>query len=178
MLAKIAIVLAVIVVLVVVVIAMQPPDFSITRSITITAQPPVIFGQVNDFHNWDAWSPWAKIDPTMKQTYEGSPAGKGAIYNWAGNNMVGQGRMTITESSPSDRILIDLQFMKPLPGSNIAEFTFKPQGTQTVVTWKMSGKKSFLAKAIHLVMNMDKLIGGQFETGLAQLKSVAEAPRP
>jgi len=111
----------------------------------------------------------------MKQAYEGAPAGTGAIYTWAGNNEVGDGRMTITESRPSDLIRINLEFFKPFAGNSIAEFTFKPEGNQTVVTWTMTGENNFMAKTIHLFMNMDKMIGGQFEKGLAQMKSIAEA---
>ena len=112
----------------------------------------------------------------MKQTYEGAPAGTGAIYSWVGNKEVGEGRMTMTESRPSDLIRIKLEFFKPFAATNIAEFTFKPEGNQTAVTWSMTGENNFMAKAIHLFMNMDKMIGGQFEKGLAQIKSLVEAP--
>ncbi|MGH7766014.1 MAG: SRPBCC family protein, partial [Candidatus Binatia bacterium] len=112
------------------------------------------------------------------QTYEGVPAGTGAVYTWAGNKEVGEGRTTITESRPNELIRIKLEFFKPFAGTSIAEFTFKPQGNQTAVTWSMAGEKNFTAKAVHLFMNMDKMIGGQFEKGLAQMKSVAEtAPK-
>jgi hypothetical protein len=134
---------------------------------------------VNDFHNWEAWNPWGKTDPAMKQTYEGAPAGPGAIYTWVGNKEVGEGRMTITESRPSDLIRIKLEFFKPFAATNIAEFTFKPEGNQTVVTWNMTGQNNFKAKAIDLFMNMDKMIGGQFDKGLAEMKSIVEtAPKP
>ena len=175
MLIKILIAVAVIVVVFVVVVAMQPSEFRVARSTTISAPPPAVFAQVNDFHKWEAWNPWGKIDPAMKQTYEGAPAGPGAIYTWVGNKNVGEGRMTLTESRPSDLIRIKLEFFKPFAGTNIAEFTFKPAGNQTAVTWSMTGKNNFMAKAIHLFMNMDKMIGGQFEMGLAQMKSIVEA---
>jgi len=174
MLIKILIAIAVIVIVFVVVVAMQPSEFRVARSATVSAPPPAVFAQVNDFHKWEAWNPWGKIDPAMKQTYEG-PAGVGAIYTWVGNKNVGEGRMTLTESRPSDLIRIKLEFFKPFAGTNIAEFTFKPAGNQTAVTWSMAGKNNFMAKAIHLFMNMDKMIGGQFETGLAQMKSIVEA---
>ena len=167
MLIKILIALAVIVVVLVSIVALQPSDFRVARSATISAPPPAVFAQVNDFHKWEAWNPWGKIDPAMKQTYEGAPAGVGAIYTWVGNKNVGEGRMTLTESRPSNLIRIKLEFFKPFAGTNIAEFTFKPEGNQTAVTWSMAGKNNFMAKAIHLFMNMDKMIGGQFETGLA-----------
>jgi len=175
MLIKILIALAVIVVVFVVIVALQPSEFSVVRSATISAPAPALFAQVNDFHKWEAWNPWGKLDPTMKQAYEGAPAGTGAIYTWSGNNEVGEGRMTITESRPSDLIRIKLEFFKPFAATNTAEFTFKPEGNQTAVTWSMTGNNNFMAKAVHLFMNMDKMVGGQFEKGLAQMGSVVEA---
>ena len=160
-----------------VIVALQPSEFRVARSTTISAPPSAVFVQVNDFHKWEAWNPWGKIDPAMKQTYEGAPAGTGAIYTWAGNNEVGEGRMAIIESRPSELIRVKLEFFKPFAATNTAEFTFKPEANQTVVTWSMFGEKNFMAKAIHLFMNMDKMIGGQFEKGLAKMKSVVE-PSP
>jgi hypothetical protein len=175
MLVKILIALAVVVAGLVVVIALQPADFRVSRSATIAAPAPVVFAQVNDFHNWTAWSPWAKLDPAMKQTYEGAAAGPGAVYAWVGNREVGEGRMTIVESRPSDLIRVKLDFVKPFAGTSVAEFTFRPEGDRTAVTWTMTGEKNFVAKAIHLVMNMDRMIGDQFDRGLAAMKTVAEA---
>jgi uncharacterized protein YndB with AHSA1/START domain len=175
MLKTILVALAVIIVVLVVIVALQPSDFRVARSTTISAPPPAVFAQVNDFHKWEAWNPWGKIDPAMKQTYEGTLAGPGAIYTWSGNNEVGEGRMTITDSRPSDLIRVKLEFFKPFAGTNTAEFAFKPEGNQTLVTWSMFGEKNFMAKAVHLVMNMDKMIGGQFEKGLADMKSAVEA---
>jgi uncharacterized protein YndB with AHSA1/START domain len=175
MLIYIPLALAAIVVLFLGVAALQPSDFRVARTATISASPEAIFAQVNDFRQWEAWNPWGKIDPAMKVTYEGAPAGTGAIYTWAGNSQVGEGRMTIAESNPNDLIRISMEFKKPFAGNNIAEFTFKPEGNQTVVTWSMSGKNNLMAKSIHLVMNMDKMIGGQFEKGLADMKAVVEA---
>src|ERR1700722_17774584 len=125
MLAYILIALAAIVIVVVIVVAMRPGDFRITRSAAISAPAAEVFAQVNDFHRWDSWSPWAKLDPTMKQTYEGPPTGTGAIYSWNGNGKVGEGRMTMTESRPSDLIRIKLEFMRPFKATNTAQFTFK-----------------------------------------------------
>jgi Polyketide cyclase / dehydrase and lipid transport len=170
----ILIVIAVVVALLVVVIATRPADFSVTRSTTISASPQAVFPQVNDFHNWEAWSPWAKIDPEMKMTFAGPAAGTGAVYTWTGNSKVGEGRMTIVESHPSDLIRIRLEFLKPFAATNATEFTFQPQGSQTAVTWSMSGKRNFMTKAMGLVMSMEKMLGGQFEKGLYQLKAVAE----
>lgn len=175
MLKKIVISLAAILVLLVGVIAMQPSEFHVARTTTIAAPAPVVFAQVNDFHKWEAWNPWAKIDPAMKQTYEGAPAGPGAGYSWAGNSGVGAGRMTIVDSHPSDLIRVKLEFFKPMAGTSTAEFTFKPEGDQTAVTWSMAGQNNFIGKAMCLVVNMDRMIGGQFEKGLAQMKAGAEA---
>ena len=175
MLIKVLIAIAVILILFAVIVALQPSSFRVARSIRISAPPAAVFAQVNDFHKWEAWNPWGKIDPAMKQNYEGAPAGVGAVYTWEGNKEVGQGRMTITESRPTDLIRIRLEFFKPFAATNQSEFTFKPEGDQTVVTWIMTGNNNFMAKAVHLFMNMDKMVGGQFEKGLAQMKAAAEA---
>lgn len=174
MLTYILIAVAAIFVILIAVVAMQPAGFRITRSATVVVPPSAVFTQVNDLHLWEEWSPWAKLDPAMKKTYEGAAAGAGAIYSWNGNNNVGEGRITITESKPNDLIRIQLEFVRPFACTNDVEFTFTPQGDQTVVTWSMAGKKNFMAKAVHLVMNMDKMCGGQFEQGLANLKAVVE----
>jgi polyketide cyclase/dehydrase/lipid transport protein len=166
--------LAAIVVVFVLVVALQPSEFRVARSTTISAPAPAVFAEVNDFHKWEAWNPWGKIDPAMRQTYEGAPAGAGAIYTWTGNKEVGEGRMILTESRPSELIRIKLEFFRPFAATNTAEFTFRPEGNQTVVTWSLAGENNFIAKAIHLFMNMDRMVGGQFEKGLAQMKSVVE----
>lgn len=175
MLMRVLIALAVIVAGALVVVATRPTEFRVTRTARIAAPPAAVFAQVNDFRKWDAWNPWAKIDPAMKQSYEGSPAGVGAVYTWVGNSQVGEGRMTLTESRPNELIRIKMEFFKPFAATSSAEFAFKPEGDQTVVTWSMEGRNNFMAKAVHLVMNMDRMIGGQFEKGLAQMKAVAEA---
>jgi hypothetical protein len=172
---KILIPLVVIVVGLVAVITLQPARYRVSRSTTIAAPAPVVFAQVNDFHKWSAWSPWEKIDPAMKRTYEGPSAGVGASYAWVGSREVGEGRMTIVESRPSDLIQVKLEFVKPFAGTSVAEFSFKPDGERTLVTWSMTGDKNFIAKAIHLVMSMDRMIGDQFDKGLAAMKTVAEA---
>lgn len=156
-------------------VALQPSDYRITRSTTVAAPPAAVFEQVNDFHKWEAWSPWAKLDPAAKATFEGPQAGQGAVFKWAGNNEVGEGTMTVTESRPSELIRINLDFVKPMAGTSTAEFTFKPQGDQTAVTWSMFGQNNFIARAICTVMNQDKMIGGYFEKGLVSLKTAAEA---
>lgn len=153
----------------------QPDDFRITRTGTIAAPASAIFPHVNKLQNWDAWSPWAKLDPNAKNSFEGPSEGTGAKMSWAGNNKVGVGNMTITESRPDEFIQFRLEFMKPMKATNTAEFTFTPEGNQTTVTWGMYGTNNFMAKVMGLIMNCDKMVGGQFEKGLASLKSVAEA---
>ncbi|MBK7392002.1 MAG: SRPBCC family protein [Chloracidobacterium sp.] len=158
-----------------VVVAMQPADFKITRSATFNAPPEKVFEQINDFHKWEAWSPWAKIDPNMKTTYSGPATGTGAGYAWAGNDEVGEGKMTITESRPSDTVKIDLEFIRPFAAKNVTDFSIKANGEKSDVTWTMTGTNNFMMKAFGLVMNMDKLVGGDFEKGLAQMKPIVEA---
>lgn len=166
--------LAAIIVVFLAIVAVQPNDFRVTRSAAIAAPAPAIFPHVNELKKWDAWSPWMKLDPNAKSTFEGPPAGKGAAMSWAGNNDVGEGKMTITESRPNELVRFHLEFYKPMAGTSDAEFTFKPEGNQTTVTWTMTGKNNFIAKAMCLVMNMDKMVGGQFEQGLAAMKTIAE----
>ena len=177
MLTKILISLAVIVIVFVVIVATRPSEYRVARTVTIAAPAPAVFAQVNDFHKWDAWNPWAKMDPAMKQTYEGASAGTGAVYTWIGNKEVGEGRMTLAESRPHELIRIDLEFLKPFAATSTAEFTFRPVGDQTAVTWSMAGKVNVVAKVIHLFVDMDRMIGANFEKGLADMKSVVEARR-
>jgi len=174
MLAKILVALAVIVPVALVVVAWQPATFHVARSATISAPPERVFAQVNDLHNWEAWSPWLKADPAAKTAYEGAPAGTGAAFRWAGNKDVGEGHMTITQSRPNDLVRLRLDFVRPFVGTSVAEFTFVPDGSRTVVTWSMTGDKNFFAKAMHLVLDMDRMVGGKFDEGLAQMKAVAE----
>lgn len=174
MLKYILIGLASVVVVFLIVAAVQPADFRVTRSATVTATPAAIFEQINDLQKWNAWSPWAKLDPNAKNTFEGPPAGVGASFAWAGNNQVGEGRMTITESKPTELIVMRLEFTKPFAATNTTEFTFEPVGDQTKVTWSMSGKNNFMGKCVGLVMNCDKMVGGQFEQGFANLKAIVE----
>jgi uncharacterized protein YndB with AHSA1/START domain len=174
MLKKILIAAAILILALVVVIATRPGTFLVTRSTTISAPPETVYNQVNELRQWESWNPWGKIDPNMKLTYAGPAAGVGASYAWVGNRDVGEGRATITDTRANERVQLKLEFFKPMAGVSTAEFTFKPQGNQTAVTWSMSGKNNFIAKAFCLFMNMDQMIGGQFEKGLADLKSAAE----
>ena len=157
-------------------VATRPADFSITRSATIAAPPAKVFTLVNDMHQWNVWSPWAKLDPDMKTTYDGPAAGVGAAESWDGNGRVGAGKMTVVTSVPAREIGIQLEMLKPMHDTNAVDFTFSPEGRGTVVTWSMTGQKNFVAKAFSVFMSMDKMVGGEFESGLANLKAVAEAP--
>ena len=175
MLQIILIVIAVIIIAFVIVVALRPANFRVTRSASILAPPEAVFAQVNDFHCWESWSPWAKLDPQAKNAYEGPAAGTGAAFAWSGNNKVGEGRMTITESRPNEFVGFQIQFLRPFKATNAAEFTFRREGNQTVVSWTMSGRNNFLCKAMGLFMNCDNMIGSQFEKGLATMKSIVEA---
>jgi len=175
MLKKILIGLAVVIVVFVIVVATRPSDYRVSRSATIAAPPAAVFPHVNELKKWDPWSPWMKLDPNAKSTFEGSAAGKGAAMSWAGNNEVGEGKMTITESKPNELVHFHLEFYKPMTGTSEAEFTFKPEGNGTTITWSMTGKNNFIAKAMCMFMDMDKMVGGQFEKGLASIKSIVES---
>lgn len=155
--------------------AMQPDEVKITRSASVSAPPEKVFEQVNDFNKWGAWSPWEKLDPAMKKEISGSPSGKGATYYWSGNDKVGEGRMTISQSHPTAHIEIDLEFIKPWQQKSVNEFMFSPEGDKTNVTWTMTMQNNFIGKAFGMFMDMDKMIGADFEKGLAQMKAVAEA---
>lgn len=174
---KILLILLALIALFLIVAAFQPSEFRITRSGMIAAPPPVVFGQVNDLRKWEAWSPWAKLDPAMKQTYDGPAVGVGAVSTWVGNKQVGEGKMTIMESRPFDLIRIQLDFYKPMAATNESEFHFVPEGAdQTKVNWSMTGRRNFMMKAFGLVMNMDKMVGGQFEEGLNHLNVAVKQP--
>jgi hypothetical protein len=172
----VAVALAVMLGLFLVIVAMQSNEYRVTRSATMKAAPPAVFAEVNNFHNWEAWSPWAKLDPNSKTEFAGPESGEGAKFSWSGNDKVGEGTQTIVESKPDERIRIRLDFERPMKDTSDVEFTFKPQDDQTHVTWSMSGKKNFVSKAVCMFMNMDKMLGGEFEKGLASLKGVVEKP--
>ena len=156
-------------------VALQPADFRISRRLAMAAAPAAVFPHVNELARWRGWSPWEKLDPNLKRSYEGPAAGEGASYAWVGNGQVGEGRMTIIESKPNDLVRIRLEFKKPFKATNTSEFTFEPNGGGTDVTWSMTGQNSFVNKAVCLVMNMDKLVGKDFEKGLNDLKAIVEA---
>ena len=163
-----------IVVLLLAVIVTRPSEYRVERASTMTAPPTVIFDFVNDFHRWSSWSPWEKLDPAMTRTYDGSSAGSGAIYSWSGNDKVGAGRMTITDSKPGERIVIKLEFFKPWEATSTTTFTFTGQGDTTKVVWTMDGANDLKGKAFTLFMNMDDMVGRDLEKGLSELKSQSE----
>jgi len=174
MLKKLLILLVLLVAGFVAYVAMQPSEFRVERTVTIAAPPAAVFAHVEDLHKWEAWSPWAKLDPKAKMAYEGTPAGKGATFTWSGNDEVGEGRMTIVESQTPDLVDIKVDFTKPFEGTNSSTFNFKPAGDGTAVTWTISGHQNFIAKAMCIVFNGKKMIGDQLDQGLTQLKAVAE----
>lgn len=174
MLIKIFIGLAVIVVVFLVAAALQPSDLRVERSIVVSAPAALAFGQLNDLHKWEAMSPYVRYDPAAKYTFDGPATGVGATVAWAGNSKVGVGRMTIVDSRPNEFIRMKLEFLKPFACTNTAEFTFRAAGSETKVTWAMYGENKFIGKAMGLVMDMDKMIGSDFEVGLTNLKNLVE----
>jgi uncharacterized protein YndB with AHSA1/START domain len=154
---------------------MLPADGRVTRSATIPLPAAQIFPHVNDFNKWQAWSPWAKIDPNAKATFEGPASGKGAAFGWAGNSEVGKGKMTIVESAPNERIRIKLDFEEPMTSTSDVEFTFKPDGDKTLVTWDMHGERSFVQRIMCTLFNADAMVGDMFDKGLAGLAKAAGA---
>jgi hypothetical protein len=175
MIITLLVVTALILVGLVVFIALRPSEFRVARSATIPAPAAVVFEHVNDFHHWNAWSPWAKLDPNAKNTFEGADSGEGAKYHWEGNK-VGAGDMTLLESRPHELIRIRLEFLKPFKATNAVDFTFQPVGEGTRVTWTMTGKNNFIAKAVGLFIDCEKMCGSQFEQGLANLSSTVAEP--
>lgn len=171
----ILIALAALVVVFLIIAALQPGEFRVSRSVAVSAPAAVAYAQVSDLRKWQEVSPYVKLDPAASYVFDGPQAGPGASLHWIGNSKIGEGRMTIAEVQPDQSVRMNLEFVKPFASTCVAEFTFKPEGDQTVVTWNMIGPKNFVSKAVGLVMNMDKMIGGQFEEGLANLKRVSEA---
>lgn len=174
MVKKISMALTVVIVVILGLALMQPDSFKVQRSATIKAPPAKVMGYLNDFHQWPAWSPWERLDPNMQRSFEGAASGKGAVYAWSGNDEVGQGRMEITENTVPSLLAIKLDFIKPFTSSNRTEFVLQPQGDATVVTWTMTGPSQFITKLMGVFFSMDKMIGKDFEKGLAQLKELAE----
>jgi hypothetical protein len=168
-----ALIIIVLIALILIYAATRPDDFHVQRSIDIKAPPEKIFGLINDLHRWNEWTPYNK-DPAMKKTYSGSASGKGAAYAWEGNKEVGKGEIAITESIPSSRIAFDLHMITPFEGRNVAAFTLAAAGDSTRVTWGLDDNQKLMVKVMCIFINMDKMIGKDFEAGLANLKTVAE----
>lgn len=160
-------------------VAMQPGQFRVSRTASIAAPPAAVYAQLADFHKWADWSPWEKLDPAMKKSFSGADAAPGATYAWVGNDKVGEGRMTLVSAAPPNELTIQLEFIKPFASTSTTVFQLARKGAATEVVWAMEGKNNFVAKAFCLFMDMDKMVGTDFEKGLAQLKTVAEAtPAP
>jgi Polyketide cyclase / dehydrase and lipid transport len=175
MLKKIGIAAAVLVVALAVLIATRPATYRVSRSATVAAPAAVAYAQVADFHRWEAWSPWAKLDPGMQSSYAGADGAVGSSYEWKGNEKVGEGRMTISEARPPESLAIRLEFLKPWKSTSATRFEFAKVASGTRVTWSMDGENDFLGKAFSLFTDLDKMIGSDFERGLAKLKTVAES---
>lgn len=167
-----AVVLAILAVLVLA--AMKPDAFRVERSATMQAPPERVFPWINDFHRWLSWSPWEGLDPNLKRNYTGAPSGKGTVYEWDGNKQVGEGRMEILDATPPCKILIKLDFLRPFEAHHQAEFLLDQAGDGTRVTWVMNGRQPFMLKAMTLFFSMDKMVGKDFEKGLANLRSAVE----
>ncbi|RQO38425.1 polyketide cyclase [Herminiimonas sp. KBW02] len=174
MLKIIAIAILVVVVAILIYAATRPDTFRVERTTTIKAPPEKVYALINDFHSWTTWSPYEKKDPDMKRTHSGATSGTGAVYEWDGNKNVGKGRMEVTESSPSSRIVIKLDFFSPFEAHNTAEFILQAQGDSTEVTWAMYGPANYMSKLMGVFFNMDKMVGDDFAIGLANLKTTAE----
>ncbi len=174
MLKKFLYVLVAVALVCVILVALQRSDYRVESSTTIAASPAKVFAQVNDFHNFEAWSPWAELDPDATMTYSGPEAGKGATAAWAGNDQVGAGTMTIVDSRPDEAVSIKVEFTEPFEGSTNSDFTFKPEGDQTKVTWAMHGQHGFVEKAVCLVMGGLDMMAANQKKGLANLKRISE----
>jgi uncharacterized protein YndB with AHSA1/START domain len=172
--AIIAVVLAIAIAIILILAATRPNTFSVRRATTVKAPPERIFSLINDFHQWVSWSPYEQKDPAMKRSYSGAESGKGAVYGWQGNKNVGSGRMEILDSSVPAKIVIKLDFFTPFEGHNTAEFTMLPQGDATNVTWLMHGPASLMSRVMQVFINLDHMIGKDFEAGLANLKRLTE----
>ena len=172
--AIVAVVLAIAIAIVLILAATKPDTFSVRRETSVKAPPERIFPLINDFHQWGTWSPYENKDPAMKRTYSGAASGKGAVYAWDGNKNVGSGRMEILEASLPSKIVIKLDFFAPFEGHNTAEFTMLPQGDVTSLTWLMHGPATLMSRVMQVFMNIDKMVGKDFEAGLANIKTISE----
>jgi uncharacterized protein YndB with AHSA1/START domain len=171
---SVAALLGIAVAVVLVIAATKPDTFRVQRTASIKAPPERIFALINDFRGWGAWSPYEKKDPAMKRTYSGAATGKGSVYEWDGDQTVGAGRMEITDAAPPSKVTLDLDMIKPFEAHNVVEFTLESKGETTNVAWTMNGHTPYIAKIVHVFFDMDSMVGKDFETGLANLKALAE----
>jgi uncharacterized protein YndB with AHSA1/START domain len=182
MLKKIAIIVVVLIALPIAAVlafaATRPDTFQVERATSIEAPPERVFALINDFRSWGAWSPYERKDPAMKRTFSGAEEGEGAVYEWEGNSDVGKGRMEITAASPPSKVTLDLDFVRPFEAHNTVEFRLEPQGDSTRAVWTMSGRAPYFAKVIHVLFDMDDMVGKDFESGLANLKALSEQQPP
>lgn len=174
MIYAILLIIALLVVVLLVVAARKPNTFRIARSTTVNAPAKAVYAQIIDFHRWQTWSPFEKLDSSMKKTFGDVEGGVGAVYSWDGNSRAGAGRMEIVEAVPPNRVTLDLAFTRPFKAANVTEFTMQPTVDGTHVTWTMRGTNSFVQKLMCIFVSMDRLIGKDFEEGLANLKRNAE----
>ena len=174
MIKTIATVLALLIAAILIYAATKPDSFRIERSTTIKATSEKVFALINDYKQWEAWSPWEKIDPALKRTYSGAASGVGAIYEWSGNKDIGQGRMEIVESTPSTKVSLKLDFITPFEAHNMVDFTLAQQGDTTTITQAMYGPSPYLSKLMTIFFSMEKMVGGKYEEGLANIKAIAE----
>lgn len=175
---KILLGLVAVIIVFLILVAMRPADFRVERSATIAASPDALFEQVNDHRKFAVWNPWLKLDPNVKNTYSGPDSGVGAVCSWDGDNNIGAGSSTIIESKPGELVRQRMDWKRPMEGTSTVDFTFKPEGDKTVVTWAMYGKNGFMGKAVSVFMDCDKMIGPKFEEGLAELGKVVAVKQP
>ncbi len=169
-------VIAVAIVVVLTIAATKPDTFHLQRSTEINAPAAAIYANLSDFHRWQAWSPWEKLDPAMKRSFSGAEHGLGAVYAWDGNGKAGAGRMEVKEVNEANHLKIALDFMRPIKASNTVDFILSPHGSGTKVIWAMQGPLPYVAKIMHAFMNMEKMVGPDFEKGLSNLKALSEKP--
>jgi polyketide cyclase/dehydrase/lipid transport protein len=175
MLKVIGVIASILILTILIFAATQPSTFVVQRSMTVQAPSEKIYPLIDNFHHWNEWSPWAKLDPGIQENYSGPERGKGAAYAWKGNSKVGEGRMEISDTIEPKLVAIELEFLKPMESRSLAEFRLEPQGdSSTRITWTMSGPNNYLAKLMGVFVNMDTMVGKDFEKGLSNLKTVAE----
>jgi uncharacterized protein YndB with AHSA1/START domain len=174
MIEALVIVVVVLIALLLIYAATRPAAFRVERSVIINAPAEKIFPLINDFREWEPWSPWEKVDPAVKRSYNGAASGEGAVYEWSGNKNIGQGRMEIVESSPPSKIKLKIDFIKPFEAHNTIEFTLVPQSDSTLITQAMYGPSPFISRLMSVFCSMDKMVGKKYEEGLANLKALSE----